>query len=49
MATMYCICYTYSGNNTIHRGGAISYEDACAWVDCLSKKYPDMRHWVEAA
>ena len=49
MTTMYCVCYTYSSNNTIHRGGAISYEDARAWVDCLNKKYPDMHHWVEAA
>jgi hypothetical protein len=47
IASMYCVCYTYSGNNTIHRGGAISYEVAKAWVDRLSKKYSDMHHWVE--
>ena len=49
MAMMYCVCYTYSHNNTVHRGGAISYEDAKAWVDRLSKKYSDMHHWVEVA
>jgi hypothetical protein len=47
MAPMYCVCYTYSNTNTINRGGAISYEVAKAWVDHLSKKYPDMHHWVE--
>ena len=44
---MYCVCYSYSHNNTVYRGGAISYEVAQVWVDRLTVKYPDMRHWVE--
>ena len=48
MPTMYCVCYTYSHNNTIHRGGAISYEDAKAWVTHLNARHSDMHHWVEA-
>ena len=44
---MYCVCYSYSHNNTVYRGGAVSYEVAQAWVDRLTVKYPDMRHWVE--
>jgi len=47
MATMYCVCYRYSDTTDVHRGGAISYEVAKAWVDLLSKKYSDMHHWVE--
>jgi len=47
MDPMYCVCYTYSHNKTVHRGGAISYEVAKSWVDHLNKKYADMHHWVE--
>jgi hypothetical protein len=49
MSELYCVCYSYSHNNTIHRGGPLSYEVAHAWVEHLIVRYPDMHHWVEKA
>jgi len=46
MSEFYCVCYSYTNNETVYRGGPLSYELAKVWVDHLTVKYPEMKHWV---